>query len=48
MPDRLNGVDLLPITAGVLWTLRYEWGFYLVLPLAAIFLTPEHGKRLKL
>lgn len=33
----LNGVAETPlITAGVTWTLRYEWAFYLMLPLLAL------------
>jgi peptidoglycan/LPS O-acetylase OafA/YrhL len=37
-PD-LNGVALTGlITAGATWTLRYEWAFYLTLPLLALLL----------
>lgn len=36
MPD-VNGVpDTFHIVAGVTWSLRYEWAFYLVLPLLAL------------
>ncbi len=35
--DFFNGVDLVPITAGVTWTLVYEWVFYAFLPILAWF-----------
>ena len=38
---RLNGVDLLRVNAGVFWTLRFEWSFYIWLPLAALCTTPR-------
>ncbi len=38
---RLNGVDLLRVNAGVFWTLRFEWSFYIWLPLAALCATPR-------
>ncbi|HEV2394977.1 MAG TPA: acyltransferase [Verrucomicrobiae bacterium] len=31
----INGVDTRPVNAGVTWSLRYEWAFYLLLPLTA-------------
>lgn len=42
--DSINGVGLIPVNAGVTWTLTYEWRFYLALPLAAVFLS---GARLR-
>jgi peptidoglycan/LPS O-acetylase OafA/YrhL len=38
---RLNGVDLLRVNAGVFWTLRFEWSFYVWLPLVALCATPR-------
>ena len=34
--DSINSVTILFINAGVLWTLQYEWGFYLILPVIAL------------
>ncbi len=34
----VNGVSVLPINAGIHWTLHFEWFFYLLLPILAIFL----------
>lgn len=34
----INGADILPISAGVAWSLPYEWFFYLALPLISILL----------
>jgi peptidoglycan/LPS O-acetylase OafA/YrhL len=39
----VNGMDPGLIGAGVFWTLRYEWKFYLCLPFIAYFL--RHKKR---
>jgi peptidoglycan/LPS O-acetylase OafA/YrhL len=33
--DFINSIDLMPITAGVAWTLVYEWAFYAALPIIA-------------
>jgi peptidoglycan/LPS O-acetylase OafA/YrhL len=33
-----NGYSIIPINAGIHWTLHFEWIFYLVLPLAALVL----------
>lgn len=38
----LGDIDLMPVNAGVTWTLVYEWGFYLALPLLAWF---AHARR---
>lgn len=37
--DMFSGQELIPITAGVTWTLVYEWAFYGALPLLAPFAT---------
>lgn len=34
----VNGLSVIPINAGIHWTLHYEWIFYLLLPFAAIVL----------
>ncbi len=34
----IGGVSILPINAGVHWTLAFEWGFYLLMPMLAISL----------
>lgn len=34
----VNGLSIIPINAGIHWTLHYEWIFYLLLPFAAISL----------
>lgn len=34
----INNIDILSINAGVHWTLRFEWGFYLILPILAVSL----------
>lgn len=34
----VNGVSVIPINAGIHWTLHYEWIFYLLLPFTAIVL----------
>lgn len=34
----VNNVSVLPINAGIHWTLHFEWFFYLLLPILAIFL----------
>lgn len=39
-----NGQDIIPINAGIHWTLRYEWAFYLILPLIAIIYKNIYGK----
>lgn len=36
----INTVDTIPLNGGVTWTLRYEWLFYLALPLLAVLATP--------
>jgi len=37
----LNSYDTTYINAGITWTLRYEWYFYLLLPLLALLAAPE-------
>jgi len=39
-----NGYDIIPINAGIHWTLRYEWAFYLLLPLLALIPRNKYGK----
>lgn len=39
-----NGYDIVPINAGIHWTLRYEWAFYLILPLVALLPRNKYGK----
>ncbi|MFZ2522421.1 MAG: acyltransferase [Minisyncoccia bacterium] len=39
-----NGTDIIPINAGIHWTLRYEWAFYLLLPLVAFLMKNSLGK----
>ena len=34
----VNNVSVLPINAGIHWTLHFEWFFYLMLPILAVFL----------
>jgi len=34
----VNNISILPINAGIHWTLRFEWGFYLILPILAVAL----------
>lgn len=34
----VNNVNIIPINAGIHWTLHFEWFFYLMLPILAIFL----------
>lgn len=34
----VNNYSVLPINAGIHWTLHFEWFFYLLLPILAIFL----------
>lgn len=34
----VNHVSVLPVNAGIHWTLHFEWFFYLMLPILAIFL----------
>jgi peptidoglycan/LPS O-acetylase OafA/YrhL len=41
MLPEVNGVSLNRINAYVFWTLRYEWWFYISLPLFAWFATPK-------
>jgi peptidoglycan/LPS O-acetylase OafA/YrhL len=36
----INGIDTHLINCGVTWTLQYEWVFYLLLPLIAVFSPP--------
>lgn len=40
----INGIPPYRIGAGVFWTLRYEWKFYLVLPIIAVLLRKEIPK----
>ncbi len=37
----INGIVLNVYNASVFWTLRYEWSFYLAIPLLAWFATPK-------
>jgi len=39
-----NGYEIIPINAGIHWTLRYEWAFYLLLPLVALIPKNKYGK----
>lgn len=39
-----NDVNVIPINAGIHWTLRYEWVFYLILPLIAFLARNTYGK----
>ncbi len=34
----VNHISVLPVNAGIHWTLHFEWFFYLMLPILAIFL----------
>ncbi len=34
----VNGVSIIPINAGIHWTLHFEWIFYLLLPVTALVL----------
>lgn len=34
----VNGISIIPINAGIHWTLHYEWIFYLLLPFTAMVL----------
>lgn len=43
-----NGYDIIPINAGIHWTLRYEWVFYLILPIVALFYKNKYGKILSI
>jgi peptidoglycan/LPS O-acetylase OafA/YrhL len=38
---KFNGVDRTVITSGVVWTLTFEWFFYLLLPLTGRLATPR-------
>lgn len=40
----INGIPPYRIGAGVFWTLRYEWKFYLALPIIAVLLRKEIPK----
>ena len=43
----IGGVDLSQVNAKVTWTLRYEWAFYLFLPILALGARdPRHTRRL--
>lgn len=42
--QNFNGVDINHINAGIHWTLKYEWAFYLILPLIAMLLKKSYGK----
>lgn len=39
-----NGYYIVPINAGIHWTLHYEWAFYLILPLIALLPRNKYGK----
>lgn len=34
----VNHISVIPINAGIHWTLSFEWGFYLILPILAVAL----------
>ncbi len=34
----VNGISIIPINAGIHWTLHFEWIFYLLLPITALVL----------
>lgn len=38
----VNGVSIIPINAGIHWTLHYEWIFYLLLPVTAVMLRDKY------
>jgi peptidoglycan/LPS O-acetylase OafA/YrhL len=40
-PMDWNGQPLIPVNAGVVWSLRFEWAFYLALPVVARLATPR-------
>jgi len=42
--QNFNGVDIIPINAGIHWTLHYEWVFYLMVPLMALLPRNIYGK----
>lgn len=42
--NNFNGYYIIPINAGIHWTLHYEWVFYLILPLIAILHRSKIGK----
>lgn len=39
-----NGFNILHVNAGIHWTLRYEWAFYLLIPLLALLPRNIYGK----
>ncbi len=39
-----NGQNIMPINAGIHWTLHYEWVFYLIVPLMALLPKNKYGK----
>lgn len=42
----VNGYDIVPINAGIHWTLHFEWFFYLLLPVGAIALQNKKNRLL--
>jgi peptidoglycan/LPS O-acetylase OafA/YrhL len=42
----VNGVSIIPINAGIHWTLHFEWIFYLLLPFTALVLRGKWWKLL--
>ena len=42
----VNGVNIIPINAGIHWTLHFEWVFYLLLPFTALVLRGRWWKLL--
>ena len=43
-PLPLNGFPAKVVTAGVFWTLRYEWAFYFSLPVLVLLFKPLRGR----
>jgi len=42
----VNGYDIIPVNAGIHWTLHFEWFFYLLLPIAAVSLQNKKNRLL--
>lgn len=44
----MNGISIIPINAGIHWTLHFEWIFYLLLPVTALVLRNKISARVAL